>query len=142
MLLHNAEISASAQTAEKAAWAFGVHEVIAIILFLMYIILFGIYTIGELKKTIANDRKWETQPTLSKVKVATKGIIGLTTAAYVIYLLITWSSWQGMTAASVFILPPVLGTLFSFSLALIYLFGYNFLYKPMATLISYLKKKE
>ncbi len=138
-MLLNVEFSTLLQ---EATGEVSVHEIFILLLFLVCTIIFGIIAIAMLKTIITGDKDWYSKPSVSKVNLFARGCLGLLVVAYVIYLLITWGTWDFFTVGNVFIAPPVSAVYLTFGSVLIYMFGYCCLYKPIVAVISFFRKNK
>ncbi len=138
----NILVATSAPIATESACSITPLDIVWFILIFFYFIYFGVFAIAVAKDDIKNEEKWSKKPIPATIQLIAKGMIGLITVGFVIYALINWSSCTGTEWLGFCCLAPVFGIILAFGPTIVFMFGYYFLYKPFAALISYLKKKE
>lgn len=142
MVLLNILAAAPTKVAAESPLSVSVADIVWLILVFLYTVHFCVYAIETVKETIKSENDWSKKPIPAAIQQVAKGMIGLITVGFVIYALINWSSCTITEWLAFCVFAPVLGIGLVFVSAIVFMFGYYFLYKPFAALISCFKKKE
>lgn len=118
-------------------FSLNVHSAFAIILFICTSILF----IRDMMKNWIDDKEWSSRPIPTKVRIFTKGILGLTIVGYIVYLLVAWNTWTWTTPLCAVMAPLMIFSAMALSYFIILICS-ALIYSWIKDMISYLMKKE
>lgn len=117
--------------------SFNVHSVVAVILFICVCTLF----VRDMMKNWIDDKEWSSRPIPTKVRIFTKGILGLTIVGYIVYLLVAWNTWTWTTPLCAVMAPLMIFSAMALSYFIILICS-ALIYSWIKDMISYLMKKE